>query len=95
MAHSVQPVVHDEAATGDTRGEGVAFTAEQIQKLLSLIETPKSSHERLSGKDDWLLDSEASCHLIGNLNLLTNVHDTSSIHVELPNGETTLQPRKD
>ena len=53
-----------------------------------------SSHERLSGKDVWLLDSGASCHLTGNLNLLSNVHEASSIHLELPNGETTLATKK-
>ena len=47
-AHAVQPI---EAVADDVRGGGVAFTAEQVQKLLSLIETPKSSHERLSGMD--------------------------------------------
>jgi len=37
----------------------------QVQKLLSLIEAPKDNHEKLSGKCDWLLDSEASYRMIG------------------------------
>lgn len=78
----------------EVRGGGAAFTAEQVQKLLTLIETSTSSHERLSGQDGWLLDSGASCHLTGNPNLLSNVHEASSIHVELPNGETTLATKK-
>jgi len=67
--------------------------AEQVQRLLSLIETPKSSHKH-SGKDIWLLDSGATCHLTGNLNYLHNIHETLPVHVELPNGTPTLATKK-
>ena len=59
---------------------------EQVQKLLSLIETPKDNHERLSGKCDWLLDSGASYHMKGNLSLLSNIREIVAVPVGMPNG---------
>ena len=59
---------------------------EQVQKLLSLIKTPKDNNECLSGKCDWLLDSGASYHMIGDLRLLINVSNIMPIPMGLPNG---------
>ena len=70
------------------------FTPEQFQKLLSLIDVPKSGCDKLSGKGEWILDSGASCHMTGNLGKLSNVHDTHPILVELPNGDTSLASRQ-
>jgi len=41
------------------------FTAEQVQRILSLIEIPKDGHKKLSGKGEWLFDTGASCHMTG------------------------------
>ena len=62
------------------------FTQEQAQWILSLIETPKSGFEKLSGKKLWLLDSGASHRMTGNLSLLYNVSSLPSIPVKLSNG---------
>jgi len=60
--------------TSDEKSQATltVFTAEQIQKLLSLIEMSKSGYEKLSGNEKWILDSGASRHRTGNLKALTN-----------------------
>jgi len=70
------------------------FTAEQVQRILSLIETPKSVHEKLSGKEIWLLDSGASCHMTNVFCLLCEVVDIRPVHVTLPNGSEILAVKK-
>ena len=65
-----------------------------MQKLLSLIETPKSGHEKLSGKDIWLFDLGASCHMTSALHLLKGVQEIEAIPVALPNGHETLAIKK-
>ena len=69
LAHATQA---PDSSSSDDRREGVRaalskITDEQVQKLLSLIETPKENNERLSGKCDWLLDSGASYHMTGTV----------------------------
>jgi len=70
------------------------FTAEQVQRILSLIETPKSTHDKLSGQEIWLLDSGASCHMTNMLSMITDVEEINPICVELPNGTNTLAIKK-
>jgi len=65
-----------------------------MQNLLSLTETPKSGHEKLSGKDIQLLDSEVSCHITSMLNLLKDVQEIEAIPVALPNEHETLAIKK-
>ena len=43
------------------------ITDDQVQRLLSLIKTPKDNNDRLSGKCDWILDSGAFYYMTGNL----------------------------
>ena len=62
------------------------LTEDQVQKLLSLIEAPKDTQERLSGKDDWILDSGASYHMTGDLKSLSNLCDIPSVPFSMPNG---------
>ena len=65
-AHQAQ--VHGEYSTAGSSKDDSAtmaateFTAKQIQRILSLIETPQSTHEKLSGKEIWLLDSGLLSH---------------------------------
>ena len=59
---------------------------EQVQRILSLIETPKFSFEMLLGKRRWLLDSGASYHTIGNIRLLFNMSNLPPIPIKLPTG---------
>jgi len=62
------------------------FTAEQEQRISSLIETPKSIHKKLSGKEVWLLDSGASCHMTNMISLMYDIVNMRPIYVELLNG---------
>jgi len=61
------------------------FTPEQVQRRLSLIETPKSGYEKLLGKDIWLLDFGTSCHMTGSLASLCDGYNLKPIPVELLN----------
>jgi len=65
-----------------------------VDKLLSLIEAPKSGHDKLSGKGDWLLDSGASHHMIGDLGKLTNVYDTHPVMLGMPNGQSSMASKR-
>ena len=66
------------------------FSPEQVQQLLSLIETPKSGHEKLSGEQIWQLDSKASCHMTSSLDSICDVRDIEPISAKLPNGTVTM-----
>ena len=61
---------------------------------MSLIETPKSTPEKLSGKENWLLDSGASCHMTGSLSMIHDIHDVEPMPVELPNGSVTMATKE-
>ena len=58
--------------------------------MVNFIEAPKDTHERLSSKYDWLLDSGAPYHMTGNINLLQSVCDMNPIFVGMPNGAVAL-----
>ena len=66
------------------------ITDDQVQKLLSLIEAPKDTHEKLSDKYDWLLDTGASYHMTRNINLLQSVCDMNPIPIGMSNGAIAL-----
>jgi len=59
-----------------------------------LINTPKPGYETLTGKAIWMLDSGASCHMTGDLNLIENVQDVRPVGVGLPNGKETMANKK-
>ena len=62
--------------------------------MLSLIETPKDNNDRLSGKCDWLLDSGASYHMIGDFRLLLNVSNIAPIPVGFPNAKIMFASKR-
>jgi len=43
------------------------LSGEQVQKLLSLMDTSKAGYEKPLGKTRWILDSGASCHMKGDI----------------------------
>ena len=47
--------------------------ADQFQRLLSLIDRPQPGYEKFSGKIPWMLDSRASCHMVGDASMLTDM----------------------
>ena len=66
------------------------LTSEQVEWLLSLIDTPKLGYKRLSGKALWMLDIGASAHMVGDVNLVSNLQRVSPIAIGLPNGDCTV-----
>ena len=87
VAHTNNNNVMDQAATP-------GLSSEQVQKLLSLIDTPKLGYETLTGKALWMLDSGVSCHMTGDLNLIENVRDVRPIGVGLPDGKENMANKK-
>ena len=92
MANAAQP--HSDSTQDDHKGR-YDFTAEQVQRLLSLIETPKSNLDKLLGNETWLLNSGASCHMIGDGNLLYNTYEIDMVPVDLSNEMQTLATKRD
>ena len=45
----------------------LGLSSEQVERLPSLIDTPKLDYERLSGEASWMLDTGASAHMVGNV----------------------------
>ena len=87
------PVSGNEIKQAETDGPKPAvpgLSADQIQKLLSLIETPKSGSEKLSGNGVWLLDSGASYHMTGDLKKLSKVRDIQPVLVGMSNGDNSI-----
>jgi len=66
------------------------LTSEQMEQLLSNLDTPKPGYEKLSGKDLWMLDSGASAHMVGDVKLVSNLRQVSPIAIGLPNGDCTV-----
>ena len=66
------------------------LTANQVQRLLSLIENPKEGYEKLSGNVSWLFDTGAWCHTTGVYDVLENVRSIHPVVVGLPDGNKVL-----
>jgi len=62
-----------------------SLTPEQVQKLLTLIEPSNLRSEKLLDKTR-IIDSGASHHMAGQLELLQDVRDSKPTTVLLPNG---------
>lgn len=65
------------------------LSEDQWATLLDMLNQNKGGDDRLSGKDihvKWIVDSGASHHMTGSLNLLSDVCDLAPIPVELPDG---------
>lgn len=70
------------------------LTNKQVQRLLSLIETPKDGYEKLLRKTSWMFDSGASWHMTGDLTMLQEIHGAQPISIGLPNGTYTLASKQ-
>ena len=70
------------------------LTADQIQRLISLIDTPKAGYETLSGIKPWLIDSGASCHMTGDLKIMNEAQNIEPIAIGLPNGLIALASKQ-
>ncbi|KAK3036481.1 hypothetical protein RJ639_030828 [Escallonia herrerae] len=70
------------------------LTAEQMQRLITFLESSPSSTDSLVGKSlppthTWLIDSGASHHMMGNLNFFSSIWDIPPSPVGLPDGLQT------
>jgi len=72
------------------------LTEEQWTVLLSMTNTKKNQSERLTGKTniEWTIDSGASHHMTGSLDLLLDVHDDQPCALGLPNGDQTMATKE-
>jgi len=70
------------------------LTADQVQRLLSIIDAPKTSGEKLSSNGNWLLDSGASCHMTGDMKKLSRTYDIHPILMNMPNGQRSVASKQ-
>jgi len=86
--HTLKSIPHE------NKYKSVDFTPKHVQRLLNLIKTPKSNLDKLSGNTTWLLDSEASCHMTENEDLLHDTYDIVPIPCRLPKWDTNFGHKK-
>nr|GLL46085.1 copia protein (gag-int-pol protein) [Ipomoea trifida] len=69
---------------------------EQWQTLLAALNACKGGlNETMTGKDDtWIIDTGASNHMTGNVNILHNVSNMTGCPVGLPDGRSTVATKK-
>ena len=66
----------------------------QAQRLLSLIDTPKASYERLLGTVSWMLDSGSSCHMTSDVSMMYKIEKIAPVAIGLPNGTSIIACEK-
>jgi len=76
-------------ASGQTESNIPGLTVDQVQRLLNLSDVPQPGYEKLSGKFSWMLDSGASCHMVGDRTMLSGVKQIAPVTIGLPNGAHT------
>ncbi|KAL2938513.1 Retrovirus-related Pol polyprotein from transposon RE1, partial [Bienertia sinuspersici] len=72
------------------------LTDAQVQQVIAALKTP-SSTPKLHGKanvSQWIIDSGASNHMCGNIDLFCDIHDIPSEPIGLPNGKMPLPLKK-
>nr|GMC49091.1 Retrovirus-related Pol polyprotein from transposon TNT 1-94 [Ipomoea batatas] len=69
---------------------------EQWQTLLAALNACKGGlNETMIGKDDtWIIDTRASNHMTGNVNILHNVSNMTGCPMGLPDGRNTVATKK-
>jgi len=85
-------VLANPQATANTNVEAEAprvsiprLMPEQVQRLMSLIDTSKNGSDKLTGKSLWMLESAAPTHMTGDANLLSKTENMWPVLIELPN----------
>jgi len=73
--HTAAVQVEQQTGTYDTASDAAqvsipGLSPDQVQRLLSLINIPKSGYEKLSDKPSWMIDSGASCHMTHDSKLI-------------------------
>ncbi|XP_061371384.1 uncharacterized protein LOC133313973 [Gastrolobium bilobum] len=82
------------ASSSPTIAAFSVLTSEVVHKLMTLVDNSQTNQttDKLSGKatqSQWLVDSGASQHMTGTLDLLTDVRKIKPLAVGLPNGAIT------
>ena len=72
----------------------LGLTPEQVQRLLTLIDTPKNRYKKLTGEPSWLIDGGASKHMTGDLKLLKDHEGISPTVIDLPSGDQTVATKQ-
>ena len=70
------------------------LTKDQIEKLLSLIDTPKAGFKKSEGTVSSMLDSGASCHMAGDVSMMDKVERIAPVAIGLPNGRHIVASEK-
>ena len=82
-----------------TSADRVGFTAlsdDQWKTLVTMLnerKTPPNTLTSMSSNFSWILDLGATNHMTGSLASLTDIRDTVSLPVKLPDGRITLATR--
>jgi len=82
------------ANAGPVQQRNPGLTQDQIQKLLSLIDSPKAGFENSEGTMSWMLDSGASCHMASDVSVMDTIEKTAPVIIGLPNGTYTVAKEK-
>lgn len=96
---NVAHVIGSEGQSSEAAKNGfTGLSNDQWKTLINILDTQtKGTSNRLNGKHDcldWVLDTGASNHMTGNLNLLTDVTTILSCNVGLPNGHNVMTNQK-
>jgi len=95
-AYSVEHIVYGQEQEQEAVGaeqSNHAFsgcTNDQVQRLLSLIEPSKSACDKWTCTSHWIIDSGASRHMTGSMQLIKKQVSVRPISVNLPNGAHTV-----
>ena len=71
-----------------------SLTQDQIQRLLSLIDTPKAGFENSEGIVSWMLDSGASCHMASDVYVMDTIERIAPVIIGLSNGTYAVAGEK-
>ncbi|MCH94627.1 hypothetical protein A2U01_0015590, partial [Trifolium medium] len=66
------------------------ITSDQWQKLMEILNIQPDTTERMTGKsqsNEWILDSGASNHMTGTLEIMRELHDIQTCPIGLPDGK--------
>jgi len=85
------PVTEIAVTTNSTTQPNIPrLTADQVQRLLSLIDAPQLGYKKLLGKVSWMLDNGASCHMVEAKTMLSGVKQITLVTIGLRNGAHTM-----
>ena len=96
---TLAPQQQQHSANMITSADRVGFTGlndEQWKTLVTMLNERKTPTNTLSGMSSnfsWILDSGAANHMTGSIASLTDIRDTVSLPVKLPDGRITLATR--